>query len=305
MSDKNIDLSIIIVSYNTADFLVNSIRSIVKSVKKTSYEIIIVDNASIDNTIEKTSSLKLKASDFKIIRNDKNLGFSKANNIGVKESSGKYVLFLNPDTLVYERAIDGMIAFMDKQKDAGASTCFIKLPNGKLDDAAHRGFPTPWRALCHFSGMSKLFPRSKLLNGYSLGWQKINKIHEIDSCAGAFMLVKRNAGEEIGWWDEDFFWYGEDIDFCYRLKKRGWKIYFVPDFEILHYKGVSGGIKKISNNLSTADSKTRTLATKARFDAMRIFYGKHYKNHYPGWLSSIVLLGIDIKHYFSKLSNKL
>ena len=109
------------------------------------------------------------------------------------------------------------------------------------------------------------------------------------------MIVRRQAGEEVGWWDEDFFWYGEDLDFCFRLKEKGWKIYFVPNFRILHYKGVSGGIKNISKNLSTANYEIRQRAQKARFEAMKIFYKKHYQKKYPQILTLLVMLGIKSK----------
>lgn len=295
---KLVDLSIIIVSYNTRELTVACISSIVATIKNTSYEIIVVDNDSGDDTIEELNKLAIKQ--VKVIKNAKNLGFSKANNIGIKDARGKYVLFLNSDTVVYENTLDGMVEFMNKHREAGAATCFVELPNGKLDEAAHRGFPTPWRAFSHFSGFSRSFPHTKLFSGYLLGWMDKTKTHEIEACAGAFMMLKREAGEEVGWWDEDYFWYGEDLDFCYRLKEKGWKIYFVPDFRILHYKGVSGGIKKISKHISTATYETRKRAVDARFSAMRIFYGKHYKDKYPAFINWLVLFGVSAKHYFAK-----
>ena len=209
------------------------------------------------------------------------------------------MLFLNPDTVVYKNTIDSMVEFMDEHRDAGAATCFVELPDKKLDDAAHRGFPTPWRAFCHFSNLAKLFPQSRLFAGYSLGWLDLSKTHEIEACAVAFMMVRREAGEEVGWWDENFFWYGDDLDFCYRLKERGWKIYFVPEVSILHYKGVSGGIKEISNHLSNADRETRIQATNARFDAMELFYKKHYIKKYPFFVTSLVLLVIMLKRFIT------
>ena len=282
-----VDLSIIIVSFNTRDLTIECIRSIVRTVKKNSYEIIVVDNNSEDDSVSEI--LKLKLANLKLIQNKENVGFSRANNIGVKEARGRFVLFLNTDTVVYENTIDGVVEFMDHNKDAGAATCFVRLPSGRLDDASHRGFPTPWRALSHFSSLSKLFKKSKIFAGYSLGHLDLNKTHEVDALAGAFMLVRREAGEQVRWWDEDFFWYGEDIDFCYRLKERGWKIYFVPEFEILHYKGVSGGLKKDSKSYSTATREIRKRAHEARFAAMRIFYDKHYKDKYPSIIRMLVL----------------
>lgn len=292
-----IDLSIVIVSYNTKELLEKCLDSIKNhEPKKRAYEIIIVDNNSSDGSAE---MVRKNFSHVKFVQNEKNVGFSKANNEGVKNSRGKYVLFLNPDTVVREGTLDTVLSFLEEHKEAGAATCKVELPNGRLDDASHRGFPTPWNAFSHFSGLSKAFPKSKLFSGYSLGWMNKDEIHEIDACAGAFMMVRRSAGDDIGWWDEDFFWYGEDLDFCYRLKKNGWKIYYVPNVSILHYKGVSGGIKKGSLHLTSADKETKRRATQARFDAMKIFYKKHYIDIYPGFITWLVEKGIQFKLNFA------
>jgi len=297
-----VDLSIIIVSYNTKEFLLKCLQSIIENIGDLKIEIIVVDNASTDGSADAISNFqfprlaaKRAISNFQLIRNKKNVGFSKANNIGVKASSGKCLLFLNPDTIIYRNTFEKMVEFMDNNKEAGAATCKVVLPNGELDDACHRGFPTPWRAFCYFSGLSKILPRSKLFSGYSLGFMDLSITHEIDACAGAFMIVRREAGEKIGWWDEDYFWYGEDLDFCYRLKEKGLKIYFVPTVSILHYKGVSGGIKKVSNHLTTASKETRIHATKARFEAMRIFYKKYYVSRYPQFITWLIMQTINFK----------
>lgn len=297
---KRIDLSIIIVSFNTSSITIECLESIQKTVKNTSYEVIVVDNKSADDSVSKIKQFQKSFPNFHLIENSENYGFSKANNIGIKKSSGDYVLFLNSDTLVYEDTIDAMIKFMNDTPNCGASTCFVRMPNGMLDDASHRGFPTPWRAIAYFSHISKLLPKSKFFSGYNLTYLDITKTHEIEALAGAFMLVRRKAGDMVGWWDEDFFWYGEDLDFCYRLKKNGWKIYFVPQYEILHYKGVSGGIKKNSKHLSLASPETKKKAQEARFNAMRIFYNKHYKTKYPRLINNLVLLGIDLKQSLTK-----
>src|SRR3989344_3501317 len=222
---KKVDVSIVIVSYNTKDILLECVSSVIKTTKDISYELIIVDNNSSDGTVEEISKLKSQnsnlSSKLKTIYNQQNLGFSKANNIGVKKAAGRYVLFLNSDTVVRNDTIKTMAEFMDANTDVGAATCKVELPNGEIDDASHRGFPTPWNAFCHFSGLSKLFPRSKAFGGYNLGWMDLSVPHEIDALAGAFMIVCKEAGDEVGWWDEDFFWYGEDLDFCYRLKEKG------------------------------------------------------------------------------------
>jgi len=289
-----IDLSIVILSFNTRELLRECVASIKKTTPKDlSYEIIVVDNASSDGSAEMVSDT---FKDVKLIANKENVGYTKGNNRGVKEASGRYILFLNADTIVYEDTLGAMVAFMDEHEKVGAATCLVELVNGKLDDSCHRGFPTPWRSFSHFSGFSKIFPRSKLFTGYALGYLDLNTTHEVDSCSGAFMIVRRVAGEEIGWWDEDFFWYGDDLDFCYRLKEKGWRVYFVPEVKILHYKGASGGIKKISKHLTVATRETRIRVTNARFDAMRKFYKKHYIDKYPRFISWFVFFGINLKH---------
>jgi GT2 family glycosyltransferase len=234
-----------------------------------------------------------------LIANKENLGFSKANNLGIKKAGGRYVLFLNADTVVYPNTLEYMLEFMDAHDKAGAATCKLVLPNGKIDDASHRGFPTPWNSFSHFSALAKIFPKSRIFGGYNLGYLDFSKTHEIDALAGAFMLVRRQAGEKVGWWDEDYFFYGEDLDFCYLLKEKGWKVYYVPEVSILHYKGVSGGIKKHSKHLATADSKTRKNATYQRFRAMKLFYKKHYEKKYPWLVTRLVYTGIWVKQLIS------
>ena len=319
-----LDLSIIIVSFNGKEFLKKCLASILQSMEgKLKYEIIVVDNASSDGSPSEIFRLRASFADlrfaegsgkareaskaeqdyggqanFKFILNKENVGFSKANNQGIKISeNGKYVLFLNPDTVIQKNTIERMIEFMDSNKDAGAATCKLVMLNGKIDDASHRGFPTPWRAFSHFTGLSRIFPKSRIFGGYNLGWRDLNKTHEIDALAGAFMFVRRIAGEQVRWWDEDYFFYGEDIDFCYMLKQLGWKIYYVPDVFVTHYKGISGGIKSISKQISTASEETKKIATKWRFAAMRIFYNKHYKQKYPWFVTQLVNLGISVKEH--------
>jgi hypothetical protein len=297
---KKIDLSIIIVSFNTKDLTIACIDSIFKNVKGITYEVMVVDNASLDDSVVQIQKLTLRlrsGQELKIIQNKKNEGFSRANNIGVKSSSGRYVLFLNSDTVVPEKTLEYMVEFMDEHADAGAATCFVRMANGELDDAAHRGFPTPLNALFHFSGFSRIFPKSMFFNGYHYGWKDLDKTHEIDALAGAFMLVRREAGEQAQWWDEDYFFYGEDIDFCYMLKEYGWKIYFVPQVEILHLKGASSGIKKESQQITKASLETKRWVTNQRFDAMKTFYKKHYIERYPGFLMRIIFSVIDLKKW--------
>ena len=283
---KKVDLSIIIVNYNTKNFLRRCLESL-----NFNEEIIIVDNSSSDG------SPAMVAKEFpqvKLIKNKKNLGFAKANNLGIKKASGRYILFLNPDTVVQKNTLKTMIKFMDENPQVGAATCRVELPNGQLDQACHRGFPTAWNAFCYFSGLGKVFPKSKIFAGYSLTYLPLDKIHEIDASAGAFLIVRREVGEDLKWFDEDYFWYGEDLDFCYRLKQKGWKIMFVPTTKIIHWKGAASGIKKHSQKISPAKKQTRIKATKASIEVMRIFFKKHYQKKYPRFVYWLVMSGIKL-----------
>lgn len=294
-------LSIIIVNFNTQTYLEQCLESLVREYRSElvegMYEVIVVDNHSAQSPKEMLSA---RFPFVQLLQLPDNMGFAKANNRGIAQAKGEYVLLLNPDTVVGKNVLPRMLTVMQEHEDTGIVTCRVNLVSGQIDDACHRGFPTPWRALCQFSGLSKLFAHSTVFNGYHLGYRQMDTMHEIDACAGAFMMIRRKVGEQVQWLDEDYFWYGEDLDLCYRVKLKGWKILFVPDVAITHYKGVASGIKKHSQAVSVADKETRLLATKARFDVMRIFYEKHYQNKYPRWMKQLVLWGIEIKYLIAK-----
>ncbi len=287
------DLSIVILNYNAKNFVTQCIQSIENS-KKNGYiwDIFVVDNASSDGSVEALQKYHVSSIKYQVIENKENFGFSKGNNVAVPYVKGRYILFLNPDTIVNPNTLSFMTRFMDKHPQVGAATCKLKSPDGGLDEAAHRGFPTPWNAFCHFFGLERLFPKLRLFSGYTMGYLPRITTHEIDALSGAFMIVRREAGEKVGWWDEDYFWYGEDIDFCFRLKKAGWKIMYVPTVSILHYRGVSSGIKKHTKEVSVATKEIRKMATRASIEAMRIFYKKHYVGRYPTPILWLVGMGI-------------
>ncbi len=294
-----IDLSIIILSYNTKEMLrkcLHALAEVTLKDTKTKYEVIVVDNASTDGSL---AMVEKEFPNVIRIKNKSNVGFAKGNNPGVKAAKGNYLLFLNSDAILEEQPeefpLRSLLAFMNEHPEAGAVTCRVNLMNGKIDDACHRGFPTPWNSLCHFSGLGKLFPHSNLFNGYHLGYNHLDQVHEIDALAGAFMLVRRKAGDDVGWWDEDYFFYGEDLDFCFELKMKGWKIFFVPEVTVVHYKGVSSGIKEVSQDITRATNAEKIFITNARFEAMKIFYQKHYISHYPKLVTYMVMKAIDLK----------
>jgi len=255
----NVNLSIIIVNYNVKEFLQNLIHSIYKAGENLKYEIIIVDNASDDGSVE---FLREKFPQIKLIVNNKNLGFSKANNIGLKHASGRYILLLNPDTIVQEDTFEKMINFFETTPDAGMAGCKILNPDGTLQLACRRSFPGHWTSFCKVTGLSNLFPNSRLFARYNLTYLNENETYEVDAISGSFMMIRREAYEKVGNLDEQFFMYGEDLDWCYRMQKTGYKVYYVHNTTIIHYKGES-------TKRSSMDE------TKVFYSAMHLFVKKH------------------------------
>ncbi len=258
------NLSIIIVNYNVKEFLQNLIHSIYKAAQNISYEIIIVDNASDDGSVE---FIKDKFPGIKLISNQKNLGFSKANNIGLAQSKGDYLLLLNPDTIVGEDTFEKMISFFKSNPDAGLAGCKILNPDGTFQLACRRSFPGPWTSFCKVTGLSNLFPGSRLFARYNLTYLDENKTYEVDAISGSFMMFPRKIYEEIGGLDEQFFMYGEDLDFCYRVQKNNKKVYYYHDTQIIHYKGES-------TRRSSLDE------TKIFYNAMHLFVKKHLSSSF-------------------------
>lgn len=253
------DLSIIVVNYNVKEFLHNLLCSIEKASAEIKTEIIVADNASEDGSVE---FIKEKFPSVTLIENKSNLGFSKANNLGLKIASGKYLLLLNPDTLVQENTFTEMIKFFDSHPEAGLAGCKILNPDGTLQLACRRSFPGPWTSFCKVTGLSSLFPKSKLFARYNLTYLDENEINEVDAISGSFMMLRKEVYKKIGGLDEIFFMYGEDLDWCYRVQKAGYKVYYVPSTQILHYKGES-------TKRSSLDE------TKFFYQAMHLFVRKH------------------------------
>jgi GT2 family glycosyltransferase len=293
-------LSIIILNYNTKKITLDLIKSIEKNyIKETvsgEYEVIVADNGSPDNSIADLLEYKKKTKikTFYVCDNKNNLGFAKGNNNVIKLSNGRYILFLNPDTIVPPKTLTFMLNFMDNKPYAGAATCKIIQSDGRLDRNCIRGFPTPWNAFCYFLGISKIFPESRLFSGYiQSSWRDMNCVQEVDAIEGAFMLVPREIGEKVGWLDEDYFFYGEDLQFCLDIHNAGYKIYYVPEVNIIHYGGASSGIKEQSEKITTANLETKKKVQNYRFNAMRIFFQKNYVNKYPKIIGWLVNKGID------------
>lgn len=281
-------LTISIVNYNAGDYLLTCLSSIQKVSKEADFDVFVVDNASTDGSIEEA---KEKFPEFNYITNNKNLGFGKAHNLALKNAKTPYLLTLNPDSELFEGTLSYLIDFMDKNLDVGVCSPRVEKADGTLDKASHRGFPTPLASFLYY------FLKNDSL--YHLTNKDMSKTHEVDSVVGAFMLMRRTVVEKVGYFDEDFFLYGEDIDLCFRIKQAGFKVMYVPEVSVKHIKGVSSGIKKHSQNRSNAHESTRNLALNSFYSTMKLFYKKHYSKKYPLFLNWLVYLGIDAKKWFA------
>lgn len=286
-------LSIIIVNYNTYTLTRQTIESIIDKPHSFPYEIILVDNASQDGSIEALEELfqKEQASGLiHIIKNTANLGFSKANNIGMRQAQGEYILLLNSDTKVHGACLEGCLKQMAQEQQIGALGCKIVLPDGKLDHACKRGFPTPKASLYYFLKWDKKDPQK--YGQYDALHLGEDEVGEVDALMGAFMLMPKRVLDEVGLLDEDFFMYGEDIDLCFRIKEGGYKILYYPKEMITHFKGGS--------------SKRRRHKVIYDFhQAMWIFYKKHYYKTYKMWINLLVWTGIWCKCALELAKNML
>ncbi len=282
-------ISIIIVNYNVRYFLEQALRSVLKASEGMDNEIWVVDNNSSDDSVRMVSE---NFPNIKLIANKENVGFSKANNQAIKECNGKYVLLLNPDTVIEENTLKKCYDFMERTPEAGGLGVRMIDGAGKFLPESKRGFPTPFVAFCKTFGLSKFFPKSKIFNRYHLGYLPENETNEIEVLAGAFMLMPKAVLDKIGMLDEAFFMYGEDIDLSYRITKGGFKNYYFPETTIIHYKGES--TKKGSLNY-----------VKTFYQAMIIFAKKHFQGTGATFFVLMLQMAIYLRASITLISNLL
>ena len=256
-------LSIIIVNYNVEHFLEQALLSVYKALKNIEAEVFVVDNNSVDRSL---AMLAEKFPQVKVMANKENVGFARANNQAIRESTGEYVLLLNPDTVVEEDTFEKCLAFMDATPDAGGLGVKMVNGQGKFLPESKRGIPFPAVAFYKLFGLSKLFPHSRKFGSYHLTYLDNDEIHSVEVLSGAFMLMRRSVLDKVGLLDEDYFMYGEDIDLSYRILKGGYKNYYFPKTRIIHYKGES--TKKGSLNY-----------VHVFYKAMQIFASKHFSKN--------------------------
>jgi len=280
-----LDLGIVITSYNTRDLLRTCLRSVYASQGDFAFEVCVVDNASSDG------SAAMVAAEFPqvhLIANAENVGYPSANNQGLEAfgftdqptSQPAFALLLNPDTELPPDALARILDFMAEHPDAGIAGPRLVLADGSLDLACRRSFPTPEVAFYRLVGFSRLFPRSRRFGRYNLTYLDPDQVAEVDSVVGAFMLVRALAIAQAGLMDGQFFMYGEDLDWAYRIKTAGWKVYYNPAVTVLHIK--------------RAATRHSPRAQIEFYRAMGIFYRKHYAAQTPWWLHTLIVSTISL-----------
>ena len=285
-------ITIIIVNYNTKDLLIKCIQNLLDIYPNK--EIIAVDNGSTDGSPDGVKS-NFNSNQIIFIESE-NKGLSAGYNLGLSKASGDYILYLGTDAFPDQKTISGIVNYFDDQenKNVGIATTKLITRDGKADMDAHRGFQTPWSTITHLAFLDRIFPKSRLFNQYFMGYQDFSKPHEIDACISHFMFVRKEVHEKIGNWDEDYFLYGEDLDFCYRAKEAGFKVMYLPQWETLHYKGASVGRKTVKDldDGSTKNATVKHVLSKERTHAMKLFVQKHLIDKYPKPLICLIYLGI-------------
>lgn len=293
MKKYNNELAVIIISYNTKELLDDCLASVYKADHpRKGLQVAVVDNASVDGSMDMVAK---KYPAVISINNSKNLGFAKANNIGVEATDARYVLFLNSDTVIKRYSLVKPLKYLKTHPKVGAITIKLFLKDGTIDYDNHRGFPTPWTSISKFSGLAKIFPKSTFFNSYHLGFQKLDKIHQIPVAAGSFMMMPTKLFSDIGMWDESYFFYGEDIDLCYRINEAGYSIIYYPKVSTLHLRGASSGLRKENAQTAASSKANRIKVAKSSTDAWKIFYKKFYSKRYPFFITAMVLAGIAVK----------
>ncbi|MEO8288677.1 MAG: glycosyltransferase family 2 protein [Chloroflexota bacterium] len=323
-------LAIIVVNYNTREMLSHCLRSVYVSRTEHRYHLIVVDNHSSDGSAEMVAARFPQATLILSDRNGgfgyaNNLAlrwlaaeptFPGNGTYGSSIRAGgppqgkqpheeipeqgsspyrypcEYVLFLNPDTVLPENALDVTVGFLEAHPEAGIMGPKVVKPDGNLDLACRRSFPTPASGLFKLAGLSKIFPKSKSLAKYNLTYLSDDETAEVDSVMGAYMLVRSDALGEAGLYDERFFMYGEDLDLAYRVKERGWKVFYHPGVEVLHHKGASS-------------RKQSERSIREFYRAMHIFYRKHYAERYNGLVNAVVKFGITLRGRLALTQNAL
>lgn len=292
-----LDLGIVIVSYNTCDLLRNCLETVYASQGDLQFAVCVVDNNSDDGSADMVATEFPQAL---LCACDENLGYPAANNWGLKalgyplrlgEEAPRFALLLNPDTEIPPDGLAKMLRFMEEHPEAGAAGPKLVRPDGTLDLACRRSFPTPAISFYRLTRLSSLFPHSRRFGRYNLTYLDPDEMTEVDSVVGAFMLIRREAIQQVGLMDESFFLYGEDLDWCFRIKAAGWKVYYVPAVTVLHIK--------------RAATRHSPRAQIEFWRAMLLFYQKHYAHETGRLAHGMIVLALKARIGMERFRQRL
>ncbi len=269
-------VSVVIVNWRTPDLLSGCLDSLLADGKADRFEILVVDNASADRSCSMLSECYPQV---RVIANAENVGFARACNQAIVETSGKYVLLLNPDTVVGADAVSRLAEFLESNPEAGAVGPRILNADGSLQLACRRSFPDPLSAAFRVTYLSFLFPKHRRLSHYNLSWVSPDERIEVDALSGACMMVRRKAIDVVGLLDDDIFMFGEDIDWCWRIKEAGFAVFYLPDASVHHYHGAASRLRPVR-------------ATVNLHRGMQVFYRKHLAPRHPALLNLLVYSAI-------------
>ena len=272
-------ISVIIVNYNSGNFILLALESLFRAIESVPAEILIVDNASTDNSVAQIRSIFPEVI---VIQNSHNLGFAAANNIGIHQAGGEYILLINPDTVVPEDIFTRLVNFMRETPDAGAVGVKILNADGSFSVDSRHSVPSPLTAFWKQIGLDRLFPKSRIFGQYNLTYLDPDETYPVDAISGSFMFLRRQAIKQVGLLDEDYFMYCEDLDYCYRLNYAEWKVYYYPETMILHFKGVS----TIKSTIGYGLNFNRSLY---------LFYKKHFRYKFSFIMHVIILSGVTLR----------
>lgn len=283
-----IDLTVVIVNYNVRDLLRDCLRSVLASQGPSTFDVVVVDNCSSDGSPD---MVRAEFPQVRLIVSPSNDGFAAANNRGIRAARpSRYVMLLNPDTVVPPDALARLVGFMETHPEVGVVGPKLVKGDGLLDLACRRTFPTPRVAFYHAFALDKLFPRSREFAQYNLTYLDEDALTEVDCVVGAAMLVRGAAIDQAGLLDESFFMYGEDLDWAYRIHQQGWSVFYNPDVVIVHYKGQSSRQRSVRSIL-------------AFYDAMVIFHRKHFAADTIFAVNWAILFGIRLRCSIALLAN--
>ena len=281
-------LSTVIVSFNCREHLLRCLESLREEARNVACEVIVVDNASTDGTVE---VVRHRYPEVDVVPSTRNRGFAWASNRGLERARGDHLLLLNPDTVVPSQALARAVRALEERPEVGMLGCKLVRPDGTLDKACKRGFPTPLSSLYYFSGASRVAPRSPRFAQYTAGHVGEDETALVDAVNGAFMLVRREALDIVGLLDERYWLYMEDLDWCYRFSQHGWPVLYWPEVEVIHAKAGSSGHPR------------RWRANYAFHRGMWLFYRTHYAPTRPVVVTTLVWLGVWMKLAVSALSS--